>query len=74
MQGVDAAVRIRPCRLEISGMSYLKQKLAVPAVKYSAIAVASSLWVLGLVDQLDSSAAVMKYLLLSLLMVALAFL
>jgi hypothetical protein len=54
-------------------MSYLKQKLSVPVVKYSAIAIASSLWVFGLIDQLSSSAAMMKYLLLSLLMAALAF-
>jgi hypothetical protein len=55
-------------------MSYLKQKLSVPLVKYSAFAIASSLWVFGLVDQFYESAAVMKYLLLSLLMAAIAFL
>jgi hypothetical protein len=55
-------------------MSYLKQKLSVPLVKYTAFAIASSLWIFGLVDQLYESAAVMKYLLLSLLMTAIAFL
>jgi hypothetical protein len=54
-------------------MSYLKQKLSLPLVKYSVITIASALWVFGLVDQLDSSAAMMKYLLLSLLIAALAF-
>jgi hypothetical protein len=55
-------------------MSYLKQKLSIPAVRYSALAVGSSLWLFGLVDQLYSSAAAMKYLLLSLLMAAVAIL
>ncbi len=55
-------------------MSFLKQKLSTPLVKYGALAVASSLWLFGLVDQLYSSAEVMKYLLLSLLMAAIAFL
>jgi hypothetical protein len=55
-------------------MSYLKQKLSLPLVRYSAFAIASSLWVFGLVDQFYESAAVMKYLLLSLLMAAIAFL
>ncbi len=54
-------------------MSFLKQKLSLPVVKYSVLAFASSLWVFGLVDQLYSSAAMMKYLLLSLLMAAVAF-
>jgi hypothetical protein len=63
----------RPVPLESFAMSYLKQKLSVPVVKYSAIAIASSLWVFGLIDQLSSSAAMMKYLLLSLLLAALAF-
>ncbi len=55
-------------------MSFLKQKLSMPVVKYGALTVASCLWVFGLVDQLYSSAEMMKYLLLSLLMAALAFL
>ena len=49
-------------------MSYLKQKLSLPLVKYSVAGIASGLWVFGLVDQIYSSAAMMKYLLLSLLM------
>ena len=55
-------------------MSYLKQKLSVPLVKYSALGIASLLWLFGLVDQFYESAAMMKYLLLSLLMAAIAFL
>jgi hypothetical protein len=54
-------------------MSFLKQKLSMPVVKYSALTIASSLWVFGLVDQLYSSAAMMKYLLLSILLAAVAF-
>jgi hypothetical protein len=54
-------------------MSFLKQKLAMPVVKYSVFGLASVLWVFGLVDQLYSSAEMMKYLLLSLLMAAVAF-
>ena len=54
-------------------MSYLKQKLSLPLVKYSAFGIASGLWVFGLVDQVYESAAMMKYLLLSLLMAAVAF-
>jgi hypothetical protein len=54
-------------------MSYLKQKLSIPLVRYSALGIASCLWVFGLVDQFYESAAMMKYLLLSLLMAAVAF-
>ncbi|MEA2981670.1 MAG: hypothetical protein QOF91_1625 [Alphaproteobacteria bacterium] len=54
-------------------MSYLKQKLSIPVVKYSALAIALCLWVFGLIDQLYSSAEMMKYLLLSILMAAIAF-
>ena len=54
-------------------MSILKQKLSMPLVKYSVLGIASGLWVFGLVDQLYKSAAMMKYLLLSLLMAAVAF-
>jgi hypothetical protein len=42
----------------------------MPLLKFGLLAVASALWVFGLVDQLYSSAATMKYLLLSLLMAA----
>ena len=55
-------------------MSYLKQKLTIPLVKYSVLTVAACLWVFGLVDQIYSSAAMMKYVLMSLLMAALALL
>jgi hypothetical protein len=54
-------------------MSYLKQKLSLPLVKYSALGIASGLWVFGLADQFYESAAMMKYLLLSLLMAAVVF-
>jgi hypothetical protein len=55
-------------------MSNLKQKLSLPLVRYGVLGVAFSLWVFGLVDQLYSSASMMKYLLLSLLMVGVAML
>ena len=55
-------------------MSFLKQKMSLPMVKYSVLAVGSSLWAFGLVEQFYSSAAMMKYILMSLLMAALAFL
>jgi len=54
-------------------MSFLKQKLTIPVVKYSVLALGSGLWVFGLVEQFYSSAAMMKYILLSLLMAAIAF-
>jgi hypothetical protein len=54
-------------------MSFLKQKLSMPAVKYSALAIALSLWTFGMVDELYTSAATMKYLLLSILVAAVAF-
>jgi hypothetical protein len=55
-------------------MSYLKAKLSLPVVKYSLLTFGSVLWTFGLVDQLYSSAAVMKYLLMSLLIAAIAVL
>ena len=55
-------------------MSFLKQTFSTPIVKYSVLTVASGLWVFGLVDQLYSSAAMMKYILMSLLMAAVAIL
>ena len=64
---------IRVAIWRIFEMSFLKQKLAMPVVKYSVLGLASGLWVFGLVDQLYSSASMMKYLLLSLLMAAVAF-
>jgi hypothetical protein len=53
-------------------MSYLKSKLSLPAVKYSLLAAGSGLWVYGLIDQTYSSAATMKYLLMSLLIAVVA--
>jgi hypothetical protein len=63
----------RARHLENFEMSFLKQKLTMPVVKYSVLGLASGLWMFGLVDQLYSSASMMKYLLLSLLMAAVAF-
>lgn len=51
-------------------MSYLKATLSLPAVKYGVFAVAFALWGFSLVGELYSSAAVMKYLLLSMLIAA----
>jgi hypothetical protein len=62
-----------PAIWRIFEMSFLKQKLAIPVVKYCVLGLALSLWVFGLVDQFYSSASMMKYLLLSLLMAAVAF-
>jgi hypothetical protein len=53
-------------------MSFLKQKLSIPAVKFSVLAVALSLWTFWMVDELYTSAATMKYLLLSILVAAVA--
>lgn len=55
-------------------MSYLKSKLALPAVKYGLLGLCAMLWAFGLIDQLYSSAATMKYLLMSLLIAAVAML
>jgi hypothetical protein len=55
-------------------MSFLKQKLSIQLVKFGVLGGAGCFWVFGLVDRLYSSAAMMKYLLLSLLMAAVAFL
>jgi hypothetical protein len=43
-----------------------------PLIKYALITLALTLWGFGLVDQLYSSAATMKYVLMSLLIVAIA--
>ncbi len=54
--------------------AWAKTKAAVhrPPVKYGLIGLAIGLWGLGLADQLASSEAAMKYLLMSLLIVAVA--
>ena len=48
--------------------------LKSPAVRYGLLALALGLWGFGLVDQLYSSASVMKYVLMSLLIGAVAML
>jgi hypothetical protein len=50
----------------------LKKYTAIPAVKYSLIAVASLLWVIGFADQLPDVIQTAKYVGISLLMVAVA--
>jgi hypothetical protein len=45
---------------------------AIPAVKYSIIAVASLLWLVGFADQLPDMMQTAKYIGISLLMVAVA--
>jgi len=45
---------------------------AIPAVKYSIIAVASLLWLIGFADQLPDMMQTAKYVGISLLMVAVA--
>jgi hypothetical protein len=45
---------------------------AIPAVKYSIIAVASLLWLVGFADQLPDMMQAAKYVGISLLMVAVA--
>jgi hypothetical protein len=50
------------------------QPLQSPWVRYSVLAVAFTLWGFGPVDQLYSSAATMKYLLISLLIAVVAVL
>lgn len=53
-------------------MTFLKRVMATRRVKYGLLALGSVAWTFGVVDQLYSSAATMKYLLMSLLMVAVA--
>ena len=53
-------------------MRFLKRLIATRRLKYGVFALGSVAWTFGLVDQLYSSAATMKYLLMSLLMVAVA--
>ena len=55
-----------------SALAKTATALQVPPVKYSLIAVAVTLWGMGLVDQLSSTAATAKYLMLSLLIAAVA--
>ena len=53
-------------------MKNFKKYTAIPAVKYSLIAVASLLWLIGFADQLPDVTQTAKYVGISLLMVAVA--
>jgi hypothetical protein len=55
-------------------MSYLKAKLSLPIVRYGLVTLGSGAWVFGLIEQLHSSSATMNYLLISLLIGAVAVL
>jgi hypothetical protein len=50
----------------------LRKYTAIPAVKYSLIAIASLLWLIGFADQLPDVTQAAKYVGISLLMVAVA--
>ncbi len=57
--------------------SYLKSKLHpleryLPWLKYGVLSICAALWLFALIDQLYSSADVMKYLLMSMILFALA--
>jgi hypothetical protein len=51
---------------------FLRKFTAIPAVKYSLIAVAGLLWLVGFADQLPDLTQTAKYVAISLLMVAVA--
>jgi len=51
---------------------FLRKYTAIPAVKYSLIAIASLLWIVGFADQLHDVTQTAKYVGISLLMVAVA--
>jgi hypothetical protein len=53
-------------------MKRLRDYAAIPAVKYSLIAIASLLWLIGFADQLPDVTQTVKYVGISLLMVAVA--
>jgi hypothetical protein len=53
-------------------LKMFKKYTAIPAVKYSLIAVASLLWLVGFADQLPDLTQTAKYVGISLLMVAVA--
>jgi hypothetical protein len=62
-----------------TAMSYLKSMLHpveryLPWIKYGVLVACASAWLYALVDQMYSSAGVMKYLLMSLILLALALL
>jgi len=56
----------------LKALALLKKCTTIPAVKYSLIAVASVLWMIGLADQLPDVTQTAKYVGISLLMVAVA--
>jgi hypothetical protein len=53
-------------------LKFLRKYTAIPAVKYSLIAIASLLWIVGFADQLHDVTQTAKYVGISLLMVAVA--
>lgn len=53
-------------------LKFLRKCTAIPAVKYSIIAVTSLLWLVGFADQLPDVTQAAKYVGISLLMLALA--
>jgi hypothetical protein len=53
-------------------MKFLRKYTAIPAVKYSLIAIASLLWFVGFADQLPDVTQTAKYVGISLLMAAVA--
>ena len=74
MAGTDRFGRGYKATVRRSEMEFLKRILAMPKMKYGLLTLGSGAWAFGLVDQLSSSAATMKYLLMSLLMVVVAVL
>lgn len=55
-------------------MDFLRRWTSMPGIKYGLLTLGTGVWTFGLVDQLYSSAATMKYILMSLLMIAVAVL
>ncbi|MGB9320609.1 MAG: hypothetical protein WCB77_08385 [Pseudolabrys sp.] len=53
-------------------MKFLRKYTAIPAVKYSVIAIASLLWLVGVADQLPDVTQTANYVGITLLMVAVA--
>lgn len=53
-------------------LKFLRSLAAIPAVKYSIIAVTSFLWLVGFADQLPDVEQTVKYVGISLLMLAVA--
>ena len=53
-------------------LKFLRKCTAIPTVKYSLIAVASLLWLVGFADQLPDMMQTAKYVGISLLMVTVA--